>query len=151
MQSLFVFFIPHPSSLLPMPSTPSGKAKSRMNALKHGLRATDELFFAHLPQQERRILKRLRASFHDEYNPRTPHEKLLVDQIAIQHLRLFRLYHWECEALCRRNRQTVLPHLDRFSRYDAAVERRLRALHNRLCNLYFQRHDYSLNFIGVKE
>jgi hypothetical protein len=122
-----------------------------MNALKHGLRATDELFVAHLRPRERSVLESLRASLQKEYNPQTFHEKLLVDRIAIQHLRLFRLYRLEYDATRRSARESVLPHLDRFSRYDSAVERGLRALHNRLCTLYFQRHDYSLNFLRTKE
>ena len=134
-----------------MPTTPEGKAKSRMNALKHGLRATDDLFLAHLPPRERSVLESLRVSLHEEYNPRTTHEKLLVDRMAIQHLRLFRLYRLEYDATRRSARQSVIPYLDRFSRYDSAVERGLRALHNRLCALYAQRHDHSLNFLSAKE
>ena len=134
-----------------MPTTPEGKAKSRMNALKHGLRATDDLFLAHLRPRERSVLESLRASLHEEYNPRTTHEKLLVDRMAIQHLRLFRLYRLEYDATRRSARQSVLPYLDRFSRYDSAVERGLRALHNRLRALYAQRGDLSLNSFSAKE
>jgi len=134
-----------------MPTTPEGKAKSRRNAIKHGLRATDELFLAHLRPRERSILESLRDSLHQEYNPRTPHEKLLVDRIAIQHLRLFRLYRLEYDATRRSARQSVLPYLDRFSRYDASVERGLRSLHNRLRALYAQRGDHSLNSFSTKE
>jgi hypothetical protein len=134
-----------------MPTTPEGKAKSRMNALKHGLRATDELFLAHLKTRERSILKNLRASLHEEYNPRTTHEKLLVDRIAIQHLRLFRLYRLEYDATCLSARAGILPYLDRFSRYDSSIERGLRSLHNRLRALYAQRGDHSLNSFSAKE
>ena len=134
-----------------MPTTPEGKAKSRRNAIKHGLRATDELFLAHLRPRERSILESLRDSLHQEYNPRTPHEKLLVDRIAIQHLRLFRLYRLEYDATWLGTRAGVLQYLDRFSRYDASVERGLRSLHNRLRALYAQRGDLSLNLFSVKE
>jgi hypothetical protein len=134
-----------------MPTTPEGKAKSRMNALKHGLRATDELFLAHLRPHERSVLEALRASLHEEYNPLTPHEKLLVDRIAIQHLRLFRLYRLEYDATRQSPHESIIPHLDRFSRYDSSVERGLRALHNRLRALYAQRGDLSLNSFSAKE
>ena len=134
-----------------MPTTPEGKAKSRMNALKHGLRATDELFLVHLRPRERAVFESLRASLHEEYNPRTTHEKLLVDRIAIQHLRLFRLYRLEYDAARRTAGESVIRHLDRFSRYDSSVERGLRALHNRLSTLYAQRCDHSLNLFSVKE
>ncbi|MCX6600865.1 MAG: hypothetical protein NT025_04815 [bacterium] len=122
-----------------------------MNALKHGLRATDELFLAHLRPRERAIFENLRASLHEDYKPLTPHERLLVDRIAIQHLRLFRLYRIEYDTIRHSGRASALRHLDRFSRYDASVERGLRSLHNRLRALYAQRGDLSLNSFSAKE
>jgi hypothetical protein len=152
----FAFFIPQPSSLLIMATTPEGKAKSRMNAMKHGLRATDELFLACLTRRERDVFESFRASLHGEYSPRTPHEKLLVDRIVIQHFRLFRLYRLEDIATRHSSRaplsrESIIPHLDRFSRYDWRIERGLRVLHNRLRSLYQQRGDHSLNFFSAKE
>ena len=134
-----------------MPTTPEGKAKSRMNAMKHGLRATDELFLACLTRRERDLFESFRASLHGEYSPRTPHEKLLVDRIVIQHFRLFRLYRLEYDDASHSARESIIPHLDRFSRYDCRIERGLRVLHNRLYSLYMQRGDHSLNFFSAKE
>jgi hypothetical protein len=137
-----------------MPKTPSGKSKSRMNALKHGLRATDELLLAHLNSRERNILDEVRTSLQKDYNPQTEPEKILVDRIAIQHFRLYRLYKIENLAVLRTTRksptaESIIPHLDRFARYDARIDRQLRTLHNRLCSMYHSRRDYSLkSFIG---
>jgi hypothetical protein len=127
-----------------------------MNALKHGLRATDELFLAHLRPHEREVFERFRASLSAEYNPQTPHEKLLVDRIVIQHFRLFRLYRLEYLASGHSLRaplahHSIIPHLDRFSRYDWRIEKQLRILHNRLRALYSMRGDHSLNFFSAKE
>ncbi|MBU1983284.1 hypothetical protein KJ815_02625 [bacterium] len=127
-----------------------------MNALKHGLRATDELFLAHLAPREREVFENFRESFHNEYRPQTDHEKLLVDRIAIQHFRLFRLYRLEYLAENQSITtplapESVIQHLDRFSRYDWRMERQLRILHNRLRSLYSRRGDTSLNFFAAKE
>ncbi len=139
-----------------MPTTPEGKARSRLNAFKHGLRATDELFLQHLSPAERDTFRSVRDSFHSDYRPVTDYEKLLVDRIAIQHFRLFRLYRLEYLAAnqCGRRlltRESIIPHLDRFSRYDWRIERQLRILHNRLRSLYLRRGDSSLNLFAAKE
>jgi hypothetical protein len=139
-----------------MPKTPSGKARSRMNAFKHGLRATDEFFLAHLQARERRSFRNFRESLYGEYKPVTDHEKLLVDRIAIQHFRLYRLYHLEYLAGSQSTRaplarDSILPHLDRFSRYDSRLERQLRILHNRVRSLQISRGDSSLSLFVSKE
>ncbi len=139
-----------------MPTTPEGKARSRMNAFKHGLRATDELFMAHLKRAERRTFEEFRTSLHESYHPQTDPEKLLVDRIAIQHFRLYRLYRLEYVAAnqCAESplvRESIIQHLDRFSRYDWRIDRQLRILHNRLHSLYFLRGDMSLNRFNPKE
>ncbi|RPH93120.1 hypothetical protein EHM69_11170 [candidate division KSB1 bacterium] len=139
-----------------MPKTKRGKNRSRMNAFKHGLRATDELFLAHLKPSERETFRAFRESLHAEYDPLTDHEKLLVDHIAIQHFRLYRLYRLEYQSTNRSTRashirESIIPHLDRFSRYDSRIGRQLRVLHNRLNSLYVSRKNYSLNTFLVKE
>jgi hypothetical protein len=138
------------------PKTTKGKARSRMNAFKHGLRATDELFLAHLEPHERRVLEDLRARLHEEYHPQTTHEKLLMDQIIIQNLRLYRLYDLEYRAATLSwadplGNKSIFFHLDRLSRYDERILRQLRALQNRLRTLYCRREDYSLNSFSPRE
>lgn len=152
-----------------MPNTPHGKAHSRMNAFKHGLSATDDLFVAHLRHRERAIFEELRSSLHREYNPQTDQEKLLVDRIAIQYFRLFRLYRLEDTAVREtlaavsaperakdHNRPigstaSIIPHLDRFARYDWRIGRQIFNLHNHLGTLYIHRGDYKFKVFITKE
>ncbi|MDD5088577.1 MAG: hypothetical protein PHI18_07260 [bacterium] len=147
-----------------MPNTPHGKARSRMNAFKHGLSATDDLFVAHLRHRERAVFEEFRSSLHREYKPQTDQEKLLVDRIAIQYFRLFRLYHLEDTAV----RETIssvssngsrtigsvasiIPHLDRFARYDWRIGRQIRNLHNHLGTLFIQRGERSFKMFVINE
>ncbi|MBU0692562.1 hypothetical protein KKH18_12215 [bacterium] len=139
-----------------MANTPEGKEHSRLNALKHGLRATDDIFIASLPQQDKTIFDDIRDSVHEENHPQSEQEKQLVDRIAIQIFRQFRLYKLENLAtIAKVDDQSpdnpVLYHLDRLSRYDARIAKQLRQLHNQLCMLYMQRDDFSIKFISNKD
>ena len=133
-----------------MPNTTEGKARSRMNAMKHGLRATDELFLIHLKPRERMAFDQIRDSLHTRYNPQTDPEEELVDRLAIQHFRLYRLYDVENQAFSE-NDDKLASNLDRFARYDWRIDRQLRILHNRLRSLYISRGDISLNFLSSRE
>ena len=131
-----------PSSLIPHPlssgpRSPSGKARSRLNGVVHGLNATDEVFLASLKPRERSAYRKIRRSLITFYQPQTSYETLLVDRMAIQHLRMLRLYSLESVAMDflpinKGSDRSIFPHLDRFSRYDVRIERQLRILHNRL-------------------
>jgi hypothetical protein len=150
-----------------MPNTSNGKSISRMNAFKHGLRATDDLFLGYLNPDERERFETLRETYHTQYDPQTEPEKLIVDRIAIQHFRLYRLYglenlaaHLSTDLLIlgkgskskqRSLNESIIPHLDRFSRYDARIEKQLRVLHNRLHSLYVNRKYYGLNLYRNNE
>jgi hypothetical protein len=120
--------------------------------MKHGLRATDDLFLAALNNEERAIYEEIRQSLQTEYHPKTERESHLVDRMAIHHLRLYRIYALESQAAGESrksllSRESIVHHLDRFSRYDWRIEKQLRMLHNRLCSLYIDRGDRSLNLI----
>lgn len=139
-----------------MSRTPQGKNRSRRNAFKHGLRATDELFLAHLQSGERRTFRKFRRSLHTGYQPVTDHEKLLVDRIAIQYFRLYRLYSLEYLAGTQStraplSRESLIPHLDRLSRYDWRIERQLRILQNELRACLLLRPHSSSNCFAVNE
>ena len=135
-----------------MPKSVKGKARSRLNSMKHGLRATDDLFLAALNKEERTVYEHIRQSLHKEYHPQTERESHLVDRMAIHHLRLYRIYALESQAAGQSRRaplarESIVHHLDRFSRYDWRIEKQLRMLHNRLCSMYLDRGDRSLNLI----
>jgi hypothetical protein len=138
------------------PKTKAGKARSRGNAFKHGLCATNELFLAHLRHRERKVFNRLYQTMVLEYNPQTEQEKLLVDRLAIEHFRLYRLYDLE-HAATRQSRsksiskESIIPYLDRISRYDSRLERQIGILHNRLYALYFKRGNHSLSHYSSRE
>jgi hypothetical protein len=134
----------------------SPTTQSRGNALHYGLRATDELFLSTLQDPERLVFEEFRADIHAEYKPKSAQEKLLVDHITVQHFRLFRLYRLEYLSTCQSElnplaADSVVPHLDRFSRYDSRLQRELRVLHNRLRYLYFKRGDFSLIELPIRE
>jgi hypothetical protein len=124
-----------------------------MNAFKHGLRATDELFVQHLDPKERKSFEDFRSSLHKEYDPQTVEEKLVIDRIAIQNFRLMRLYHFEYLAANKSKAhplapESVIPHLDRYARYDRQLGSQLRSLHNQLRSLYIRRGDFSLTMLS---
>jgi hypothetical protein len=150
-----------------MSTTHNGKAVSRMNAFKHRLRATDDLFLDHLNPDESERFDSLQESFHSQYNPQTEQEKFIVDRIAIQHFRLYRFYglenlasHLTADLLIfdqrtrtkrRSLNESIIPHLDHLSRYDTRIDRQLRVLHNRLRSLYCARRNYTLNYFRTNE
>lgn len=150
------YFNHKPKIVNNMPRTQYGRNHSRMNAFKHGLRATDELFLAHLQGRERRTFRKFRRSLYTDFKPVTDHEKLLVDRIAIQHFRLYRLYSLEYlagkqSARAPLSRESLIPHLDRLSRYDWRIERQIRILQNELRACFLLRPQSSSNCFAVKE
>ena len=61
------------------PKTPEGKANSSRNAVKHGL-TSDQLTVPHLEEKEE--YETLLADLMGEFQPATPHEKILVERMA---------------------------------------------------------------------
>jgi hypothetical protein len=117
---------------------------------------TDELFLAHLSEPERAIFEDVRESLRVDYRPQTDVEKLIVDRIAIQHFRQYRLYHFEYVAESQSMdrplaARSIIGHLDRFSRYHSRIERHIRLLHNRLNSLYVKRGDFTLTFWNARD
>ena len=118
--------------------------------------ATDEVFLSALSRHESAVYEKLRDNFRSSYDPQTEEEKLLVDRIAIEHFRLLRFYRIEHQTYRRTRdaaklRDTIVPYIDRFSRYEAATSRQLHVLHNNLCHLYYQRGDYRSKYIARRE
>ncbi|MBU1919836.1 hypothetical protein KKG66_03250 [bacterium] len=80
----------------------------------------------------------------------------MVDEIAIQHFRGLWLYRLEQQAAHNPSPDldipnSVIPLIDRFSRYNTRILKDIKTLHNRLFSLYFQRGDLSLTPFVIKE
>jgi hypothetical protein len=138
------------------PKSPSGKRQSSLNAVTHGFHATDDIFVSSLNPTQRAAYRKIRRGLYRFYDPETVYEKLLVDRMAVQHLRMLRLYRLESISLDSLpinlgNDRAMFPHLDRFSRYDVRLERQLRILHNRLLSLRNQRESKLLRSFPIKE
>jgi hypothetical protein len=72
------------------PKTPTGRAVSKMNALKHGILSKEVLVRALNRKESRRELLTLHQRFRQELQPSGPVEEMLVDQIVTTHSRLRR-------------------------------------------------------------
>ncbi|RQV98118.1 hypothetical protein EH220_03890 [bacterium] len=128
-----------------MANTPTGKARSRLNALKHGLRATDDIFISSLSIDDKEAYDKLLKSLHRDFAPPTELEKQLVNKLSILKFRQYRLYKMENlisskspEELLKDH--SVLYHLDRFSRYDLRIEKQIQGLINQLKAYQILRH-----------
>jgi hypothetical protein len=69
------------------PATPEGKAKSRFNALKHGIHAETRIIFDETAED----LAELAADFHEQYSPADAAERFLVDTLVHNEWRLRRM------------------------------------------------------------
>jgi hypothetical protein len=75
------------------PRTDSGKQRSSLNALRHGLTAASAV----LPSEDRAAYDAHRRSFFDEYQPATPAETQLTQELADTAWRLNRVPLLEAE------------------------------------------------------
>jgi hypothetical protein len=69
------------------PRTPSGKAASRFNALKHGIDAQQQIMF----RESAADLAELTVEYHQQHNPANSAERFLVDTLINNEWRLRRL------------------------------------------------------------
>jgi hypothetical protein len=79
------------------PRTDSGKQRSSLNALRHGLTASSAV----LPSEDQAAFDAHRRGFFDEYQPATPTESQLVQELADTAWRLNRIPLLEAEVLSR--------------------------------------------------
>ncbi len=77
------------------PRTAAGKQKSSMSALKHGLAAKTLV----LPHEDNTAYEEVRASLYSQYEPATPQECMLVDQLASAWWRTIRVRQIETDML----------------------------------------------------
>jgi hypothetical protein len=75
------------------PTTPEGKAKSRYNALKHGIHAESQVMFDETAED----LAELAAELHGQYSPADSTERFLVDSLISNEWRLRRLRRVEAD------------------------------------------------------
>ncbi len=80
------------------PRTPEGKAHSRLNALKHGLLATEAVNRTIEGADARAAFDALTDRLEAHYLPEGPVEEILVEKIAIAAWRLKRLLRFEAKA-----------------------------------------------------
>src|SRR5580658_3727799 len=86
------------------PRTAEGKAKSRFNALKHGIFAESHIIF----DESAEALDELTAEYHERFNPADAAERCLVDVLIDSEWRLRRLRRVEAQTWAKKNRE----HLD---------------------------------------
>ncbi len=90
------------------PRTDSGKQRSSLNALRHGLTAASAV----LPSEDRAAYDAHRRGFFDEYKPATPTESQLVIEIADTAWRINRIPSLEAALLSNPpSPQTLIPQL----------------------------------------
>ena len=85
------------------PKSAAGKARSRMNAWKHGLRARVVVFPRGTAREREAELEALRRQFREDLERVGTVESILVERIATTYWRL----HWELMAECGE----IAPHL----------------------------------------
>ena len=126
------------------PKSAAGKARSRLNAWKHGLRARVVVFPVGTDREREAELEALRRQFREHLEPVGTVESILVERIVTAYWRL----HWELMAECgeiaphmsggvekegeltaeARSDAAILPLMDglrKILRYEATLERQL--------------------------
>jgi len=86
------------------PRTAAGKARSSLNALRHGLRARSAI----LPGESRPVFRRLFRSLRAHLQPSGPLQELLVEQMAIAYWKLSRLSRIEAEVFAIRSEDSSI-------------------------------------------
>ncbi|MGA2880715.1 MAG: hypothetical protein ABSG13_17345 [Bryobacteraceae bacterium] len=102
------------------PRTESGKQRSSLNALSHGLTARTAV----LPTEDPDAYQRHIQQFLDEYAPATPTETQLVHEIASTAWRLNRIPFLEAELLCQDpNPQSLIPQMATLGLHGSRLSR----------------------------
>src|SRR6202167_1483289 len=102
------------------PRTDSGKQRSSLNALRHGLTAQTAV----LPSEDPEAYQRHVQQFLDEFKPATPTETQLVHEIANTAWRLNRIPFLEAELLSQNpSPQTLIPQLATLGLHGSRLSR----------------------------
>jgi hypothetical protein len=139
------------------PRTPEGKARSRMNAVKHGMLA-ESIVVLEDQGESKDELQALRARFRNQIAPQGPWEELLVERLLACYWRLRRAYRFEVQTILesrergetpllqmgrelaglRTPRPALLPAADDFDkllRYEGLIDRTLHRITLQLVRL----------------
>src|ERR1700733_11459297 len=90
------------------PRTPTGKALSRFNALKHGIFAVHQIMFDEKPED----LAELSAEYHEHHNPADSDQRFLVDTLVHNEWRLRRMRRVEADLWRRAYATFVVKNID---------------------------------------
>lgn len=118
------------------PRTPSGKQRSSLNALRHGLTARTAL----LPTEDPDTYQRHIQQFLDEYAPATSTETQLVHQIADAAWRLNRIPLLEAELFSQNpDPQSLIPALATLSLHGSRLFRQFQKAVDQLREIQYER------------
>jgi hypothetical protein len=110
------------------PKTETGKARSRLNAWKHGLTAKKIIISGEKAKQ----FESFRAQLWEDFQPESGIESVLVDRLAGVAWRLLRAPRFEAEFINRDFHGVHLNSMERVTRYEAALLKAFRVtLHPR--------------------
>ena len=115
------------------PTTEEGKSRSRLNALKHGLRA-ETLLLETSSEAEKAVFEDLRARVEEEFAPRTLEEQLLLESMVHTIWQKRRCLQFETKELS----QDFIFHgpvPDRLLRYATSADKRMFRVLNELKRL----------------
>jgi len=121
------------------PRTDSGKQRSSLNALRHGLTAASAV----LPSEDQAAYDAHRRGFFDEYQPATPTETQLVIEVADTAWRLNRIPSLEAALLSQDpNPQTLIPQLAALGLHSQRLSRQFQKAVDHLREIQSERrHD----------
>jgi hypothetical protein len=119
------------------PRTESGKQRSSLNALGHGLTARTAV----LPTEDLDAYQRHIQQFLDEYAPATPTETQLVHELANTAWRLNRIPFLEAELLSQDpNPQSLIPQLATLGLHGSRLSRQFQKALDQLRDIQEERH-----------
>jgi hypothetical protein len=120
------------------PRTDSGKQRSSLNALRHGLTAATAV----LPSEDQAAFDAHRRSFFDEYQPATPTETQLTQELADTAWRLNRIPFLEADLLSRNpSPQTLIPQLATLGLHYARLSRQFQKAVDKLREIQAERRE----------
>jgi hypothetical protein len=118
------------------PRTESGKQRSSLNALRHGLTSRTAL----LPTEDADAYQRHIQQFLDEYAPATPTETQLAHEIADTAWRLNRIPLLEAELLAQNpDPQSLIPQLATLGLYGSRLSRQFQKAVDQLRDIQDER------------